>query len=553
MEQLLRKVRGIIEKNRKKKWMKAGIMSIACLVVFVTTYSLILPAITISLDRADEEPGFEVASSQGELLLEEGGQDGTDHTGGLDGNGSNASDASDESGDVVSGEEDASSLFGSNDDEAIFSGENEIAGPFTYTYADEETMWEISAELLEGELLPADTVLTAEILKEDPEKEEDIYPLIDESYRRALAESGYEAAANPVYYQLTFERNGEKLVTEGHPVPMRITFRFYDQAPDSDVTIATGECGSDGKEARLQQTILIPEEMGYTLIADVESATDVIGVAKVRKAETEETDSSAAEESASEDTTEDAEDITEGAAEAIAEDIAEDTTEEAVESVAEDAVEGTSEEPEAEGSESAVENAEESITESVTEAESEEETESVTEDINSELITPLIYEGEDYTIQLTYGAEAGIPEDAFLKVREIGKDSEEYQKYLAASGAALESEGRANGTDANTIEARFFDITIMSGEQEVEPKGAVSVDISYHKALPVAQDGEVNAVHFENGAEKATVLEAMPQVEGGEVSSVSFDTDSFSVFGIVYTVDFEYSVNGKMYRFTLPG
>ena len=32
-----------------------------------------------------------------------------------------------------------------------------------------------------------------------------------------------------------------------------------------------------------------------------------------------------------------------------------------------------------------------------------------------------------------------------------------------------------------------------------------------------------------------------------------FQTDSFSVYAIVYTVDFEYSVNGKMYRFSLPG
>ena len=74
MEQLLKKVAGIIQRNRKKKWVKAGVMSAACLVVFVTTYALILPAITISLNQAEEEPGFDVAS-QGELLVSDGGPD----------------------------------------------------------------------------------------------------------------------------------------------------------------------------------------------------------------------------------------------------------------------------------------------------------------------------------------------------------------------------------------------------------------------------------------------------------------------------------------------
>lgn len=41
--------------------------------------------------------------------------------------------------------------------------------------------------------------------------------------------------------------------------------------------------------------------------------------------------------------------------------------------------------------------------------------------------------------------------------------------------------------------------------------------------------------------------------ESGEEPTVFFQTDSFSVYAIVYTVDFKYSVNGKMYQFSLPG
>ena len=36
-------------------------------------------------------------------------------------------------------------------------------------------------------------------------------------------------------------------------------------------------------------------------------------------------------------------------------------------------------------------------------------------------------------------------------------------------------------------------------------------------------------------------------------NAVSFESDSFSVYAIVYTVDFEYSVNGKLYQFSLHG
>ena len=35
--------------------------------------------------------------------------------------------------------------------------------------------------------------------------------------------------------------------------------------------------------------------------------------------------------------------------------------------------------------------------------------------------------------------------------------------------------------------------------------------------------------------------------------TIEFMADSFSVYAVVYTVDFEYSVNGKMYQFSLPG
>ena len=203
MEQLLKKVAGIIQRNRKKKWVKAGVMSAACLVVFVTTYALILPAITISLNQAEEEPGFDVAS-QGELLVSDGGPDLFEGSGAAE-DISNSSGGEllggDASEDIFSDEGDVSALFGGDsdeDDEVVFSDSDgmdpygmqasaeETSGPFTCTCSDEEIMCEVSAELLDGAVLPADTQMTARIIYPDSETGADAYTDIEETFEEAL-------------------------------------------------------------------------------------------------------------------------------------------------------------------------------------------------------------------------------------------------------------------------------------------------------------------------------------------------------------------------------
>ena len=53
---------------------------------------------------------------------------------------------------------------------------------------------------------------------------------------------------------------------------------------------------------------------------------------------------------------------------------------------------------------------------------------------------------------------------------------------------------------------------------------------------------------------KEEILAIEPEVtEEEETLDIAFDAEQFSVYGVVYTVDFEYSVNGKMYQFSLPG
>lgn len=187
---------------------------------------------------------------------------------------------------------------------------------------------------------------------------------------------------------------------------------------------------------------------------------------------------------------------------------------------------------------------EEKKTEETTEAEKQEE--------KAEART-LTAKGEDYTVQVDCPAEAKIPENAELKVREIVKDKEsdkeEYEAYYKKAQEALkEKEGEE--TDISTV--RFFDITFMVDGKEIEPAAKVEVKITYDKKVEVSDKGEVKSVHF--GDEKTEILDTKTNKENGKMDEVKFDADSFSVYGIVGTETLTGDVltaDGKTYTVTV--
>ena len=125
--------------------------------------------------------------------------------------------------------------------------------------------------------------------------------------------------------------------------------------------------------------------------------------------------------------------------------------------------------------------------------------------------------GESYGIQVSYSSEAGIPDGAVLRVEEIEK-----QDYLDMASEAL-------GADKAVRLARFFDISIWAGGREIEPDGAVTVKVTLEDAV---EADEVKAVHFGDVVSVLNVEE--------DAGTLSFQAESFSVYGIVYTVDFEH-------------
>ena len=223
------------------------------------------------------------------------------------------------------------------------------------------------------------------------------------------------------------------------------------------------------------------------------------------------------------------------------------------------------------------------------------------QEIPSEALTEEPEEGvltaqdESYLITMSYGSEAQIPQGASLKVEEILSEEKAYDDHLeetqkalneAAQTEAAEEDGvyagpdteeepqffgarslmddpdaydrqqaeAASAPETEIVYARFFDITILDADGgEVTPEAPVKVSI---ELLDTEEDEQViqnadaaQVIHF--GEEAPEVMEADTLED--TIAGVTFDTESFSVYGVVYTVDFSWEVDGKMYEFSLPG
>ena len=126
-------------------------------------------------------------------------------------------------------------------------------------------------------------------------------------------------------------------------------------------------------------------------------------------------------------------------------------------------------------------------------------------------------EGETWRIEVVYTEQANIPENATLQVSEVTDES-----YLNQAEEAL--------TDGRRVSlARFFDITILDAEgNEVQPEAPVEVRATLAGEEILPEDVNVCAMHFD---ETVDVLDASER-DG----AVVFDAESFSVWGVVYTV-----------------
>ena len=134
-------------------------------------------------------------------------------------------------------------------------------------------------------------------------------------------------------------------------------------------------------------------------------------------------------------------------------------------------------------------------------------------------VQTLEYRGDDYTVRLTYGPAASIPADAVLAAEEIAYGTEEYNAYLAQTREAL---GLSEDKEIPKEYARFFDIKILAGQNEIEPTAPVKVEIIYDKAVEVSnpEAATLDVLHFD---EKNDEVQRMT-VESSGANTVTVDT-----------------------------
>ena len=96
------------------------------------------------------------------------------------------------------------------------------------------------------------------------------------------------------------------------------------------------------------------------------------------------------------------------------------------------------------------------------------------------------------------------------------------------------------------VDIAFFDVEGL----EIEPQLPIRVTM---RAAALADADTATVVHMDNEGNTA-IVEQTPVEETPEVQdAVVFDAESFSVYALVYTVDFHWEVDGKEYSFSLPG
>ena len=109
----------------------------------------------------------------------------------------------------------------------------------------------------------------------------------------------------------------------------------------------------------------------------------------------------------------------------------------------------------------------------------------------------------------------------------------------------------SDAVDGEILEVQAVDITFFTAEgREIEPATAIRVVMT--PAETQNAEEKANVVHVNIEQQTAELIE---QAEGTEAdnSEVVFDAEAFTIYAIVYTVDFEYEVNGKTFTSSMPG
>lgn len=155
----------------------------------------------------------------------------------------------------------------------------------------------------------------------------------------------------------------------------------------------------------------------------------------------------------------------------------------------------------------------------------------------------MICEGDGFRVTATAGKNAELPEETQITANEITQKDEDYDAWCDEALKALQESGDAT-EDSMLSAVRFYDISLISKGDIIEPASTVNVKISYDKALELSDKEDIRVVHFavdEQGNLKPEVFDKddvkinvrNADKENIEVDDISFDTNSFSVYAVI--------------------
>ena len=159
---------------------------------------------------------------------------------------------------------------------------------------------------------------------------------------------------------------------------------------------------------------------------------------------------------------------------------------------------------------------------------------------------PLAHEGEGFTITVD-DTSSVLPSETEVSVAEITADTDakKYKKLYSQAEQAIQDDSKGK---AAADFARFYDISLIAGGEEIEPDKAVSIiidyDRKYRKELSVTDPEDIRIVHF---TENKTTGKIEPEIldndkinlqvetKDEKMTQTSFEAESFSVYGVVGT------------------
>lgn len=205
----------------------------------------------------------------------------------------------------------------------------------------------------------------------------------------------------------------------------------------------------------------------------------------------------------------------------------------------------------------------ETETETETEVETETETEIETETETEVTANVLTMSAGKYTVTVSYGADAGLPENVTLRVTVLGAESQEYQEALQA--VIEEKKSTDAAFDETTLGMDALDITLLDADgNEVEPAEGAQVDVKIElNKLPEDVDADalkdtMEVQHIKDAAattvaDTGTATDGSVQVSDSS-AEVGFTVDHFSTFTVTWTEKLETSIltaDGATYRVTV--